>query len=121
MARSVAHTRGFGRHSWGVSNKNFLTGSSCDAPPGADAVLAWIAAHRHGLVTTPDLRRVELNAAAVAKRRARGRLHRVGQGVYALGHASPSQEARWLAAVLEAGEGAALWQRPSCGTSGAGV
>jgi Protein of unknown function (DUF559) len=35
-------------------------------------------------------------------------LHRVGRGVYAVGHASLSREARWMAAVLEAGEGAAL-------------
>lgn len=42
-----------------------------------------------------------------------GRLHRVHRGVYALGHAALSQEARWLAAVLAAGEGAALSHLPA--------
>jgi hypothetical protein len=35
-------------------------------------------------------------------------VHRLYPGVYALGHANLSQEGRWMAAVLAAGEGAAL-------------
>ena len=38
----------------------------------------------------------------------RGRLHRVARGVYAVGHVALSREGTFLAAVLEAGEGAAL-------------
>jgi hypothetical protein len=37
-----------------------------------------------------------------------GRLHRRHRGVYSVGHARLSQEGEWLAAVLAAGEGAAL-------------
>jgi Protein of unknown function (DUF559) len=44
----------------------------------------------------------------VSKRVARGRLHRVFRGVYAVGHASLSREGRWMAAVLAGGEAARL-------------
>jgi very-short-patch-repair endonuclease len=37
-----------------------------------------------------------------------GRLHRLHQGVYAVGHRSLSWRGRWLAAVLAAGDGAVL-------------
>jgi very-short-patch-repair endonuclease len=37
-----------------------------------------------------------------------GRLHRKHHGVYSVGHAQISQEGEWMAAVLAAGEGAAL-------------
>jgi very-short-patch-repair endonuclease len=60
------------------------------------------------LVRTKDLRAAGLDSSAVSKRRARRLLHRVHQGVYAVGHAALSREARWLAAVFAAGDGAAL-------------
>ena len=53
-----------------------------------------------------------LNAGVTArqiKRRVQGgRLIRVHRGVYRVGHRAPSVEARYLAAVLAAGEGALL-------------
>jgi very-short-patch-repair endonuclease len=70
--------------------------------------IAEIAARQHGLVRTSDLRAVGLGTSAVSKRHARGLLHRVYRGVYAVGHAALSTEARWLAAVFAAGAGAAL-------------
>jgi hypothetical protein len=70
--------------------------------------IAAIARRQHGLITILQLRWAGLSNSAVAKRVARGLLHRVGRGVYAVGHASLSREARWMAAVLEAGEGTAL-------------
>jgi hypothetical protein len=82
-----------------------LTGSSSTSP---DTRLAEIAARQHGLVSTEDLRAAGLNSSAVSKRRARGLLHRIHRGVYAVGHAALSREARWLAAVFAAGQGAAL-------------
>jgi hypothetical protein len=49
-----------------------------------------------------------LTESAITKRVARGLLHRIHRGVYAVGHAVLSPEARWLAAVLGAGAGSAL-------------
>jgi hypothetical protein len=59
-------------------------------------------------VTLAQLEDAGLDRAAVARWRARGRLHRIGRGVYAVGHTGLSREGRWMAAVLQAGEGAAL-------------
>ena len=88
-----------------MSSKSVLSGSRVNAP---DTQIAEIAARQHGLVRTSDLRAAGLGTSAVSKRRARGLLHRVYRGVYAVGHAALSREARWLAAVFAAGPGAAL-------------
>lgn len=45
---------------------------------------------------------------AVRKRVKAGRLHRLHRGIYAVGHAAPSEQRRFMAAVLSCGEGAAL-------------
>ncbi|MBA2504696.1 MAG: DUF559 domain-containing protein [Thermoleophilaceae bacterium] len=45
---------------------------------------------------------------AIAHRLAKGRLHRLYRGVYAVGRSEVSQEGRWMAAVLACGPGAAL-------------
>jgi hypothetical protein len=60
------------------------------------------------VVTIVRLRELGFADSAVGKRVATGRLHRMYRGVYAVGHLGVSQEARWMAAVLMAGEGAAL-------------
>jgi hypothetical protein len=74
-----------------------------------DAVLARLAACQHGLVNMAQLAEAGLaNRNAVRHRVANGRLHRVHRGVYAVGHGRLSQEGRWMAAVLWAGEGAVL-------------
>ena len=49
-----------------------------------------------------------LDSKAITRRVRQGRLHRVARGVYAVGHVALSREGTFLAAVLEAGEGAAL-------------
>jgi very-short-patch-repair endonuclease len=59
-------------------------------------------------VTIGQLRALGLSTSAVSKRVAAGRLHRIHRGVYAVGHRALSQEGRWMAAVLAAGEGAAV-------------
>jgi very-short-patch-repair endonuclease len=59
-------------------------------------------------VTIVQLRALGLGDPAVSKRVSAGRLHRIHRGVYAVGHPSLSQEGLWMAAVLMAGEGAAL-------------
>lgn len=73
-----------------------------------DSQLARIARVQHGIVTTKQLGEVGLTSPAISKRLRRGRLFRVYQGVYALGHDGLDQEARWMAAVLACGPGAVL-------------
>lgn len=80
--------------------------------------IAAIAARQHGVVTAAQARGAGFDEAAVYRAMQSGRLHRLHQGVYAVGHRSLSWRGRWLAAVLAAGEGAvlshasaaALWQ-----------
>lgn len=76
------------------------------SPP--DVEIARVAARQHGIVTVAQLREARLGKDAITRRVRQGRLHRVGHGVYAVGHTALSQEARWLAEVFKAGEGAAL-------------
>jgi very-short-patch-repair endonuclease len=79
-----------------------------DKSANADLEIAVIAGRQHGVVTIRQLRSVGLGRHAVELRVARGRLHRVHQGVYAVGHAGLSEEGRYLAAVLACGDGAVL-------------
>jgi Protein of unknown function (DUF559)/Transcriptional regulator, AbiEi antitoxin len=60
------------------------------------------------LITIWQLTALGLTSGAVTYRVRTGRLHRIHRGVYAVGHARLSQEARWMAAVLWAGEGTGL-------------
>jgi very-short-patch-repair endonuclease len=60
------------------------------------------------LITLPQLLECGLSRSGVAKRVRAGRLHRIHRGVYAVGHSRLSQEARWMSAVLWAGEGSGL-------------
>ncbi|MDA0183476.1 type IV toxin-antitoxin system AbiEi family antitoxin domain-containing protein [Solirubrobacter phytolaccae] len=77
-------------------------------PPGPDGEIARIAARQYGIVTTAQLSQAGLDSAAIVRRVRAGRLHRVGRGVYAVGHTALSEEGTWLAEVFKAGEGAAL-------------
>ncbi len=74
----------------------------------ADERVASIASRQHGVVTTADLLGAGLSRAGVARRARRGTLHRVHRGVYRVGHRAPNTQARYLAAVLACGDGAAL-------------
>jgi hypothetical protein len=78
------------------------------SPFPRDSALAAIAGTQYGLVTISQLLGAGLGASGVSRRVDSGRLHRIHRGVYGLGHAAVSQEGRWLAAVLAAGEGSAL-------------
>jgi very-short-patch-repair endonuclease len=82
-----------------------------DAEPGPDVVLAALAARQWGVVTRRQLAAIGIERGAVARRVAAGRLHRLHRGVYAVGHTALRKEARWLAAVLACGDGAALSHR----------
>src|SRR6185369_16622194 len=70
--------------------------------------VAEIAARQHGVVTRKQIEATGLGSKAIAGRLARGQLHRVHRGVYAVGHRAPSWHGRWMAAVLACGEGAVL-------------
>ncbi len=79
-------------------------------PPGLalNAQLAKLATRQHGVVTAAQLRELGLSRATITHRADAGRLHRIHRGVYAVGHDRLSEKGRYMAAVLAAGDGAAL-------------
>lgn len=70
--------------------------------------MARLARGDHGVLTTAELLACGLTHAGIHRRARAGRLHRLHHGVYAVGHAALSREARWLAAVKACGPGAVL-------------
>jgi hypothetical protein len=81
---------------------------SISAPPSLDVEIAALAKRQYGVVSRAQLRALGLADHAITKRAARGRLHRVHQGVYAVGHTVLGARGRWTAAVLAAGPHAVL-------------
>ena len=79
--------------------------------PPLDQVLAELAHRQHGVVARWQLLRMGLPARAIEHRIATGRLHRVHQGVYAVGHTRLTLRGHFMAAVLSCGPGAALSHR----------
>jgi len=85
---------------------------------GVDMRVATLAHRQHGIVARVQLLAMGLGSGAIDGRVAAGRLHPMHRGVYAVGHARLSEQARWLAAVLAAGpqawlshgSAAALWR-----------
>lgn len=75
------------------------------------ASAAIIAAEQHGRVTTAQLLACGFSARSIDRGVRAGRLHRVHQGVYALGHLAPSRLGDWAAAVLAGGPHAVLSHR----------
>jgi very-short-patch-repair endonuclease/predicted transcriptional regulator of viral defense system len=80
---------------------------------------AWaLAGKQHGIVTRRQLLALGFDARSIEHRVARGRLHLVMRGVYAVGWPRLSPKRRWMAAVLACGDeamlshrsAAALWQ-----------
>ena len=67
-----------------------------------------IAARQHDLLTHEQLLAFGLTRHAISRRVAQGTLHRRFHGVYSLGSAPLSQDAKWHAAVLACGDGSAL-------------
>lgn len=74
----------------------------------ADRLIAAIATGQHGNVTREQLLEAGLSGSAIGRRAAKGLLIPQHRGVYRVGHSAPSVEARYMAAVLAAGDGAAL-------------
>jgi very-short-patch-repair endonuclease len=73
-----------------------------------DVELARMASAAHGVVARAQLLRAGITARQIQRRVGAGRLIRVHPGIYRVGHRAPSTEASYLAAVLAAGDGAAL-------------
>jgi putative AbiEi antitoxin of type IV toxin-antitoxin system/uncharacterized protein DUF559 len=73
-----------------------------------DLRIGAVAARQHGVVTYAQLRALGVGRGEIDARSRRGALHRVHQGVYAVGHSSLSHKGRWMAAVLACGPGAVL-------------
>lgn len=75
-----------------------------DTPP--DVAVARVAAEQHGRIRIDQLQACGLDDAAVARRVAKGTLHRLHRGVYAVGHPGGTLHALIAAAVLAGGAGA---------------
>ncbi|MEA2290232.1 MAG: hypothetical protein QOD55_2229 [Solirubrobacteraceae bacterium] len=71
-------------------------------------LVARRAAEQWGVLTLEELRACGLSREAVSVRVRNGLLHRLHRGVYAVGHANPPLEGRFLAAVRAFGDGAVL-------------
>jgi hypothetical protein len=80
----------------------------CDSDPPVEWAIAAVAGAQYGVISLAQLIEAGLTSAAVRKRVTARRLRRVYPGVFATGHAPLTRDARYLAAVLACGEGAAL-------------
>src|SRR3954453_6209460 len=75
---------------------------------GTDRAIARLASRSHGVVTRARLLASGVTDKEIRVRLARGSLIQVHRAVYRVGHAAPSLEASYLAAVLACGDGAYL-------------
>jgi very-short-patch-repair endonuclease/predicted transcriptional regulator of viral defense system len=91
------------------------------ATRGIDAAIAALAQRQHGVLSLPQLRRFGLGTSGARERVRTGRLHRVHQGVYAVGHPLLTAEGRWMAAVLACADGALLSHRSAAALWGLGA
>lgn len=80
--------------------------------------MAELAGRQYGLVALWQLETLGFDAQLARKRVAAGRLHRIHQGVYALGHPLLSEKGHLLAAVLACGPGAVLSHRSAASLHG---
>lgn len=82
---------------------------------------AWeLAGRQHGIVARRQLLALGFNPREIEHRVARGRLHPVMRGVYAVGWPRLTQKRGWMAAVLACGDGAALSHRSAAALWGIG-
>jgi predicted transcriptional regulator of viral defense system len=95
----------------GVRRKTSAELTKFDIP--LDSRIARISDAQHRVISLAQLVEEGLSAGAVRMRVAAGRLHRVHQGVFAVGGAGLTAEGRRMAAVLACGEGAALSHLPA--------
>jgi very-short-patch-repair endonuclease len=76
-----------------------------------DAAVAVLAARQHGVISRAQLLDLGLGYRAIDGRIARGLVHPVHRGVYAVGHRRLTRHGAWMAAVLAAGPDAVLSHR----------
>jgi very-short-patch-repair endonuclease len=76
-----------------------------------DRSIAELANRQRGVVARRQLVALGLGDTAIERMLVSGRLHRVHQGVFAVGHKHLNRHGRWLAAVLAYGSGALLSHR----------
>jgi hypothetical protein len=81
------------------------------SPHSLDAAFAALAGRQHGVVSGSQLRRLGVTKYAVRRRVEAGRLLRLHDGVYAVGHLALTADSRRMAAVLACGPGALLSHR----------
>jgi Protein of unknown function (DUF559)/Transcriptional regulator, AbiEi antitoxin len=98
--------------------QNVALSDAIHQPPRTEAIvaaldraIARLAADQHGVVALRQLRALGLSGSGVRTRAARGALHRIHRGAYAVGHPTLTAKGRWAAAVLACGPGAALSHR----------
>ena len=70
--------------------------------------LAELAARQHGVISRAQLTRLGLSGSGIDNRVARGTLHIIHRGVYAVGHPAVAPDGLRMAAVLACGADAAL-------------
>src|SRR3954454_13263192 len=73
-----------------------------------DQMMAWFGGRAHGVVTRRELRGAGMRSNAIDREVRKGALIRQYPGVYRVGHAAPSSDASYMAAVKACGDGAAL-------------
>ena len=93
-------------------------GGRNDAARGPDWRVALLAGRQHGVGTASQLLGLGLTHRMIDRRVAAGRLHRIHHGVYAVGHANLTPEARWMAATLACGPDAVLSHRSAAALLG---
>ncbi len=87
--------------------------------PPVDRLIAALAARQHAVVSLEQLLELGLSVRAVSDRTARGRLHRIYRGVYAIVPRSLlTRHGHWMAAVLACGPGALLSHRAAAALHG---
>jgi very-short-patch-repair endonuclease len=75
---------------------------------GSSSAVWALARKQHGVITRAQLLELGFNSDEIQHRLEKGRLHRVGHGVYAVGRPELTRKGQWMAAVLGCGPGAAL-------------
>src|SRR3954467_14461173 len=78
---------------------------------GVDAAMAMLAERQRGVASRAQLVRIGASDDGIDRRIRAGRLHVIHRGVYAVGRRHLSREARYVAALLFAGDGAVLSHR----------
>jgi hypothetical protein len=106
-----------GQVTTGVAEAASTAIRTAEAPsgPGHDALIAALASRQHGVISRDQLRRLGLSDAAIDRRVAAGRLHRLARGVFAVGHTVLTAMGRLMAGVLAAGPGAVVSGRSAAG------